>query len=103
MMDYSELRENEMRSLARIADALDDIATAIGVAHRIRRVENAKLVEREACAKICEELPLTLMHPESWEKWQHPMSVAEAGCRMAFAAAIRERGNVRGKLPEREV
>ena len=43
---------------------------------------------REACAKICERLPLTLAHPEHPSQ-THTMRVTEAGCRGAFAEAIR--------------
>jgi hypothetical protein len=48
--------------------------------------------EREACAKICEDLPLEI----DTKKWstiedQYVIRVAEAGCRNAFADAIRAR------------
>lgn len=49
-------------------------------------------MEREACAAICEELPLEI-DERKWSKLedQYLIRVAEAGCRNAFAAAIRAR------------
>ena len=54
----------------------------------------AVTAEREACARVCETLSLTIeahKYPSSDER--HLMAVAEAGCRGAFANAIRMRSN----------
>jgi hypothetical protein len=47
--------------------------------------------EREACAKIVETLPLTIPPNTYGEQARGLMAIAEAGCRAAFAEAIRAR------------
>lgn len=61
----------------------------------------AVTTEREACAKICEALPLTIPeHNYTAPGDRHVMAVAEAGCRGAFADAIRMRSNLNSKTPD---
>ena len=49
-------------------------------------------IEREACAKICETFPLEIDERKWSDKTdQYVIRVAEAGCRNAFATAIRAR------------
>jgi hypothetical protein len=56
--------------------------------------ENEKLfrIEREACAVLCETLPLK-MEPGIFDSTteRYIVEVTEAGCRLAFAKAIRGR------------
>jgi hypothetical protein len=50
--------------------------------------------EREACAALCETLPLTMdPHKYTSPGERHLMAVVEAGCRGTFADAIRMRSN----------
>jgi len=56
--------------------------------------EEMVLAEREACAKLCEALPLEMeehKYPGNDERCL--TAIAEAGCRGAFADAIRMRSN----------
>jgi hypothetical protein len=61
-------------------------------------IEAAVMAEREACANTCETLLLALeahKYPSANER--HLISVTEAGCRIAFADAIRARSNEQGQ------
>ncbi|MGZ8220091.1 MAG: hypothetical protein ACXWT0_00435 [Methylobacter sp.] len=56
--------------------------------------EAVAAAEREACAKVCETLPLTIQdHNHTAPGERTLMSIAEAGCRGAFSDAIRARSN----------
>lgn len=96
LVDYMELRQAREK-VSELSDIIKQLRIELSESRQIARgmvqsadVSKAIEQERERCAKICETLPLVFPHPEHYSlDERHIMLMTEAGCRGAFAQAIR--------------